>query len=429
MNSLIEGQLVSRIIGAPFRACEILFRGVQLGVRGVRLLLQRKLAAKGDALLARIGKRWLAQRSEINDRSIVMMTMQGEYTCNPKYIAEEILRRRLPWEITWVLRDWSIGPFPEEFKFVPYGTARYFEALASAKVVVQNGHTLQVSGAEKGSGQYWLQTWHGSLGLKKLEGAGGDRKYYEGMRRLENAQTDLAVTNSTFEDSVFSSTYWPDVEKARLGHARNDVLFDRAPDQVATLRKKVLDRLGIRDRGQKFLLCAPTHDDGRGSDPLNGINVATLRGAMARKFSGEWDVLIRTHHRDKLESEAVLAGLPAYCYNASLYPDMQELLVVADAGLSDYSSWVCDYINTRKPAFLFSTDIETYSRQRGFYHDFADTPFTMATSNEGLLKNIEEFDQGVYGTKIESFLQRCGSIDDGLAAVRIVDRIEELMQR
>lgn len=353
--------------------------------------------------------------------------MQGEYTCNPKYIAEEILRRRLPYKITWVQRGQSVGPYPAEFEFVNHDSAAYFRAIAGAKVVIQNGHSMQRSGAQKGSSQYWLQTWHGSLGLKRLEGAGGDHKFYKRMRKLDNAQTDFVLTNSTFEDQVFTNTYWSDVPKPMLGHARNDILFDKSQETTDALRKKVLDRLGVVDSGQKFLLYAPTHNDDDGSTPLSGVDIVGLCTALAGKFGGTWEILIRTHHSNKQASDAQIAGLPRYCHNASFYPDMQELLMVADAGVTDYSSWICDYIHTGKPSFLFSTDLEGYTQQRGFYHDFADTPFTMATTNRQLLDNIERFDQRLFDQKISEFLKLCGSIDDGESASRIVDKIEELM--
>lgn len=410
-----------------FRIVEIFFRTIHVGVRGIRLLVQGTLTSRADAWLSKLGKRLLANRAEVDDSSIVLVAMQGEYTCNPKYIAEEILRRKLPYRITWALRGPSVGPFPGQFHFVQHNSSDFFQAIAGAKVVVQNGHSIQRAEAQKGSSQYWLQTWHGSLGLKKLEGAGGDAKFYKRMRELDNKQTDFVLTNSTFEDEVFTNTYWSSVPKLRLGHARNDILFDRSKSTTEELRRKILDRLGIVDTGQKFLLYAPTHDDNNDSVLLSGIDIAGVRQALGKKFGGNWEFLIRTHNTSKRQSDAWLAGLPAYCHNASFYPDMQELLVLADAGITDYSSWVCDYILTNKPSFLFSTNFDAYTEQRGFYHDFADTPFTMATTNKGLLDNIEQFDQAVYDRKISEFLKMCGSIDDGKAASRIVDKIEELM--
>ena len=37
------------------------------------------------------------------NNKILFKTFNGAYTCNPKYIAEEILRQNLPYELVWVV--------------------------------------------------------------------------------------------------------------------------------------------------------------------------------------------------------------------------------------------------------------------------------------------------------------------------------------
>jgi CDP-glycerol glycerophosphotransferase len=118
--------------------------------------------------------------------------------------------------------------------------------------------------------------------------------------------------------------------------------------------------------------------------------------------------------------------MPSYVHNASSFPDMQELLIVSDAGVTDYSSWILDYLITRKPGFLFGSNIGEYEISRGFYHDFADTPFELATTNDELLANIASFDQLAYETRIEKFFDACQLMDDGLASSRIADFVLEL---
>jgi CDP-glycerol glycerophosphotransferase len=107
---------------------------------------------------------------------------------------------------------------------------------------------------------------------------------------------------------------------------------------------------------------------------------------------------------------------------------MQELMMVASVGVTDYSSWVCDYILTGKPSFLYGVNLRNFDAVRGFYHKVEDTPFSMATSNAELVQNISTFDQHEYESKIEQFLEHYGSVDDGRAAPRIVDKLEELME-
>ena len=428
INKLITGEYFTIFTNRVFRVVYVILSIIEILFKILNKGLVIVFSSRTDSFLSKFAKWYLTKKVKVDDNTIMLTTMQGEYTCNPKYICEELLRRKLPYKLIWVLRGASLGPYPPELEFVKDESIEYFRAAAKAKVVVQNGHALQRNNVQKSKKQYWIQTWHGSLGLKRLEGAGGDEKFYNKMRKLDTKQTDYLISNSKFEDDVFNSTYWPDVPILQLGHARNDILFNKSKQTASELRTKILKRLDIEDKGQKFLLFAPTHDDKNLDQAFGNIDFDNLRDTLGSKFGGTWEILIRTHNSNKRQSSKWLAGLPLYCRNASFYPDMQELMLLADIGLTDYSSWICDYILTRKPSFLYGANIKKYNATRGFYHKIEDTPFSMATTNLELLDNISNFKQKEYEHKIDKFLDKCACIDDGKASERIVDKIEELMQ-
>ena len=427
LDNLLAGKAIGRLTASLFRLLGRPFEFVTFLLNGVQSVLMRFAVPTMDEVVSRVPRHLMAKWVGVNDRMVMLNAFQGEYTCNPKYIAEELIRRDLPYEIVWVLRGASRGPYPPELTFARNGSADFFRYAAKAKVIVQNGHNLQRVGVVKKPDQFVIQTWHGSLGLKRLEGAGGDQEFYEKMQELGAAETDYTISNSTFEDEIFESTYFSGVDVWKHGHARNDILFDHSPETATHLRRKALSRLRIEDSGQKFLLFAPTHADSI-DRAFGNLDFERLRQGLSEKFGGEWSFLIRTHARDRKRAKSWLAGLPTYCHDASLYPDIQELLVVADVGLTDYSSWISDYILTRKPGFLFGVNLEEYNQARGFYFDLeSETPFTFATNNSGLLANIEAFDQASYEARIDTFLEACACVDDGHAAARIVDGIEKLM--
>ena len=108
---------------------------------------------------------------------------------------------------------------------------------------------------------------------------------------------------------------------------------------------------------------------------------------------------------------------------------MQELLCVTDIGISDYSSWLCDYLLTKRPAFIYAVDIEEYNTERGLYYPLETTPFSIATTNEELIENIRKFDLEEYQRRAEIFLKEKGCIDDGHASDRIVKVIQKIMEK
>ena len=108
---------------------------------------------------------------------------------------------------------------------------------------------------------------------------------------------------------------------------------------------------------------------------------------------------------------------------------MQELLAITDVGITDYSSWICDFVLTKKPAFLFATDISAYENERGFYYPLKTTPFPLATSNDELMENILNFDEKSYVEKCDNFIAEKGCEENGSAAFETVNKIIQLMEQ
>ena len=428
MTKILKSQFVASTLDTILvKLPKLIFKTIVTALVFLREAILVMGGKKIDSALARLAKWYIAHTSDLDKSLVLFISAQNDFSCNPKYIALELLRRNSDVKITWAISNQTRGPFPNEIEFVEFDSPDFYQKLAEARIVIVNNHALQLHRAiKKKANQFWIQTWHGSLGFKKLEGAGGMHRLYNKIRALDIRQTDFLVSNSQFEDDVYSSTYWPGVPSKRLGHARNDILFDRSSETYNHLRKKVLTRLGVPDTGQKFVLFAPTHDDSSKTQSFGHLDFSHLTGKLAEKFGGTWEVLIRVHGRNRARSRSWFSTMPSYVHNASSFPDMQELLIVSDAGVTDYSSWILDYLITRKPGFLFGSNIGEYEISRGFYHDFADTPFELATTNDELLANIASFDQLSYETRIEKFFDACQLMDDGLASSRIADFVLEL---
>lgn len=151
-----------------------------------------------------------------------------------------------------------------------------------------------------------------------------------------------------------------------------------------------------------------------------------MLGALKEKFGGDWKILVRMHpnfvrYQNRLipQNENII--------NVSEYPDIQELLVAADIAITDYSSCIFDFMLSRKPGFIYASDIKEFDNDRGFYYPLTSTPFPVATHNEELRKNILNFDYETYKIKVEEFLKDKGCMEDGHASERTVDLIEQIM--
>lgn len=401
------------------------YRFIMKGYRFVKKKVRK-------AYLGYMAKR-IMKSSEIEPYKIVIGTNTFTYTCNPKYIYEEIIRRRLNYRIVWLVNRKNIKKFdyPENIRLVPINTVKGLREVYSAKMWIDNGIVFS-DYFDKKEGQLHLQTMHGSLGIKRLDNAvlcrNARGKSGQRVVQRESNETDYVITNSQFEEDVFHSVFWKNTDMVRLGHARTDILFTTDPYKIAAIREDLLERYGIPVH-KKLVLYAPTHRTGLTIENLS-IDYQDMAEALQRKFGGEFAVMIRMHKRTKnivLDKEECEDPTEQVLYDVTDYPDIQELMMVTAVGITDYSSWIYDYVLTRRPGFIFATDLERYNTNTGLYYPLEETPFPVCQSHGQLIEKIGQFDNELFLKRVEEFLDEKQSVDDGSSAKRIVDWIQTLM--
>lgn len=367
----------------------------------------------------------------LDKNKIVFSNFCGKsFGCNPKYIVEEILRRKLPYEIVWFVdnrdKEKYKKIFPDEVNLQIFQRQNVLRELSQAKLWIDNNRMSGYfqNGLKKRKNQYYIQTWHGSLGIKKLD---ADVKNFNNpiwlkYAKLDSLNMDYLLTNSIFEERVLSSALFYNNKLLKSGHPRNDIFFKDCKNII----KKVKDYYNLKF-DTKLVLYVPSFRDTGIIDCYN-LDYQRLLDALAYKFGGDWKLLIRLHPRISALKEHLISK-QNNIINATDYPDIQELLVTSDVAITDYSSCIFDFMLSRKPAFIYAEDIEKYKQYRGFYYPLESTPFPIAQNNEELAKNIESFDYENYRQKVEMFLEDKGCYEDGHAAERVVDLIEEIMSK
>lgn len=358
---------------------------------------------------------------DIDSKKVMFFTFQGKYTCNPKAIAEEFIKRNGDFKLVWVVRKEELEHrerFPKELKLVVKNSKEFYRELASSKYVIQNANDTIYCRYNKREGQVFFQTWHGSLGFKRLD-TNNNENWVNKAHILAN-ETDYLVSNSTFENDVFRTSYWKDSEILEFGHPRNDILLDAK--KRAEMNKYVRDFYSI-DSKTHIALYAPTFRDDFDFKTYD-LDYKRILENLKKRFGGKWVLMVRFHF--KLRNVVFPMELSNEIINATDYYDMQDLLCAADVGITDYSSWICDYVLTGKPGFLYANDIENYINERGFYYSLNETPFPISASNDELENNILEFDEKKYQKDTKVFLKKRGCFESGKASELVVDKIIEL---
>ena len=372
---------------------------------------------KLDYILASVVRQIVYRAPAPKENKVLFMTYDFKFTDNQSYIAQEFLRRKVPVDLVWVVKD-KKTPMPKGVRKVLYRSFNMFEEMNTSKIWVDNALNCVWDNMPKQKDQYYFNTWHGSMGIKKLSGSG---VWLHRAKRCRK-RTDYCVTNSTFEEKVFEETFWKGVPCLKYGHARNDLLFDESKQE--SLHEKVCKILEMPAESKLFLYAPTFRDDGDMS--FLSMDYHEIQKTLEEKFGGQWVVLIRLHFKNRAHSKKI--QYDEKVVNASGYPDMQELMAAVNIGCTDYSSWAYDYVLTRRPLILYAPDVQKYSGSRGFYYSLEDTPFSIARNTEEMQEKLRSFDMAKYQADCEQFLLDKGCYEDGHAAERIVDKMLELME-
>ena len=380
-----------------------------------------KVFHKINVNVKKVVRKIIIKNVKIDPKKVIFITFQGKYTCNPKAIAEEFIRRGDDYKLIWVVRKEDLNEkdkFPSELKLVVRGSIEFYKELASAKYIIENANDTVYMKYNKSKGQVIIQTWHGSLGFKRLDNVKNES--WVAKADELGSETDYIVSNSDFENMVYRTSYWKETEILEYGHARNDILLNKT--KYNKTNKKVREYYNI-GKNTKILLYAPTFRDDLDAKTYN-LDYAKLLEAVKEKFGGNWVLMVRFHF--KLRNVDFSDDLSDNIINATDYYDMQELLCAADIGITDYSSWLCDFVLTDKPGFIYCNDMDKYVDERGFYYPLSETPFPISKTNEEFYNNIINFDAKKYEKKRQDFLKKRGCYEKGNASKRIVDKIYEL---
>lgn len=366
----------------------------------------------------------------VDRNKIVFSNFTGNsYGCNPKYIAEEIIKRKLPFKLIWLVKnprkEKQRKIFPAKIKLVKFSSIFAMIELATAGFWIDNQRKVYHirRGLTKKAGQCYIQTWHGSLGIKKigLEAnmiTQSDSWVPIGIADAE--MIDYLISNSKFESEIYKKNFWNNGKILECGHPRNDIFF-KNKDKI---KSKILSNYNLNNNVNICLYVPSYRDDN--TTKCYDLDYEKLKYALAKKFGGNWKIFVRMHPAlAKLSSKIVLQN--NFIIDVSDYPDVQELLAVSDIAISDYSSCIFDFVLTRKPAFIYATDIQKYNNERGLYYPLSSTPFSIAENNEQLEQNILNFDNGNYQKRAKDFLWEKGCIETGTASSQVVDLIEEIM--
>lgn len=375
-------------------------------------------------------------RQNSTDDKIIMFEafIAKQYACSPKAIYEYMLQdeRFADYTFVWAFREGKLKKMKKQLKnpqtiVVEYKSKKYYEYFAKAKYWITNWRIpLYMT---KKPDQILIETWHGTplkkIGLDQTIESNplASQKKSHKMYMDDAKRYDYFVSPSAFCTRVFATSFGLDqLHKEDIlietGYPRNDFLLNYKQEDVEAIKTK----LKI-PQDKKVILYAPTWRDNQHTLGVgNTLDIEDHFFRFLDQITDDYVVIVRLHYL--VASKVDLSAYKGKVFNYSSLDDINQLYVISDILITDYSSVFFDYANLHRPVLFYMYDLEEYSTQvREFYIDLEELPGPILKTQEELLDAVYDIEniERDYQEKYQKFCDTYNYLDDGMASKRVAE--------
>lgn len=353
---------------------------------------------------------------KIQNDKIIFINFNGKgFGDNPKYIASKLYEKKMNYRMIWFVKDNNVF-VPDYIKKVRYNSISYWYHLYTSHFIVtnvQNGFDF-----DKRKGQCIMETWHASYTLKLLENDAEGKLSAEYLRisNKNTKQSDLFISNSKLQSEEYRKSFRYTGEILESGYPRNDIFFK----DNTKLIKKIKKELNIENKYVIFY--TPTFRD---DNSIKGYNInlnMVINSVKEKKLSSNIVVLVRMH--PNVKDYKKLFDFSSQIIDVTSYPDGQELLLISDMLITDYSTTMFDFMIFNSNIFIYASDLDEYNKMRGLKPFMKELPFKICHNNQELEKEILSRNTIEFEKKMSKFKNKYKSYDHGNATDKIVEYIE-----
>jgi CDP-ribitol ribitolphosphotransferase len=294
--------------------------------------------------------------------------------------------------------------------------------LATAALFIVDDYFFPIYVIRRRPGTTIVQTWHACGAIKKIGYSVADKSFgaNEALTRRVKIHTnyDICLAGSQAAVVQYMDAFRQPAELfvTDLGIPRTDVLVDDR--RRAGLVEAIRARYAI-PAGKRVILYAPTF---RGSSIVRAVAGPMLDLAhMHERLGDDHVVLLRLHPFIRARS-AIDPALTGFAIDVSDYPEVNEIMLVSDVLVTDYSSVIFEFALLGRPMAFFAPDTDAYEQERGFYFDYrSGVPGPVFETTEALTAYLRagEYDP----ERVRRFAATWFDVADGHATKRFVDRI------
>lgn len=316
------------------------------------------------------------------DETLILINNYGglKYGDSPKVLFEYIRNHHCydKYHVVWAFNDIEKYKYIEGCSFVKQDSLAYFLTALKAKYWITNVNIERGLHFKKRKTVY-LNTWHG-MPFKKIGNSVKGRSDYN------CTNIDLWCAEGDFSANVYKRDFnvRPDAI-LKCGLPRNDRLYSTSENQAEELKKM----MGI-PLDKKVISYIPTWRESTDGGRHYNFTLHISIEKWEEKLSKDYVLLFRAHH---FTTQLSNLKTDNFVMDFSDYPDINDIFIVSDIMISDYSASIADYSILEKPVISFGYDYDDYEGDRGFYLDLEEVmPNGVMRSEDEVLDHILTMD-------------------------------------
>ena len=328
------------------------------------------------------------------DKRLVLFTgLSRKYNDSPKVIYERMLA--LPeykgFRFVWALEDPESEEIPGPAKKIKIDTLKYF------KIALKAGYWVACVNIERGlhfkkKKCKYLNTWHGT----PFKYIGND---VEGRKDFDFRHINYMCYASEYEKVIYKRAFRVREESLiPSGLPRNDILYNVKEETIVSIKQK----LGL-PLDKKIILYAPTWRDSKDGGNTYSLKPPIDTSLWKKELFSDYVVLFRTHGYTNKLLGIVFNGT---IRDFSQYPNVNELFIISDVLISDYSASMADYSILERPVICFAYDYDEYKIDRGLYLDLEKCmPSGVFRSEREVIEHIKNMNYAHECLKTKSMIK------------------------
>ena len=310
-----------------------------------------------------------------DDKMVLFSALGRRYNDSPRAIYEYMIRqpRFRDYKLVWALEDLGVE-IPGHPLRVKADTIAYFRTSLKARYWITSVN-IERSMRYKKKNCIYLNTWHGV----SLNAVGNG---VPGRTDFDFSHLNFFCYESDWNKRLLMQSFKvPEHLMLASGLPRNDVLYHVTESLVKELKQKI--RLPL---DKKIILYAPTWRDSDDQGKTYSLKPPIHLDKWERQLKEGYVLLFRTHH---YTTRLLGVQFNDFVRDFSSYPNINDLFIVSDLLISDYSSCITDYSILERPVVCFGYDYDTYSKQRGLNIDFSkEMPAGIQKTEDEVLEHI-----------------------------------------